>query len=215
MVALRWCLTLWLLIAFSLPAVGVAIEVDLSAEVRQRLNAAAQQVQTLRSDFIQEKYLSMFEERLTSTGQFYYQKPNQLRWELIEPVGSGFVINGDSGQRWHQRIEGSESFKLDQDPAMSLIAQQLFAWAKADLEWLEQNYHISIINEKPIQLKLIPLDAAAQFLSHLVITFNDSDRYVVAVEIHEKDGDSTRINFSNSVVNSEIASTIFTDRYLK
>ncbi len=215
MVAIKWCLTLLMCISISLPAAGLATEVALSAEVTQRLAAAAQQVQTLQSDFVQEKYLSMFEEKLISTGQFYYQKPDQLRWELIEPVGSGFVITGDTGQRWHQRIAGSESFKLDQDPAMSLIAEQLFAWAKADLNWLEQNYHIGVVNEKPIQLKLVPLESAAQFLSHLVITFNDSDRYVIAVEIHENDGDSTRINFNNTIVNGEISTTIFTDRCLK
>lgn len=215
MVAVKWCLALLLSVSISLPFAGMATETPLNAEVTQRLAAAAQQVQTLQSDFVQEKYLSMFEEQLISTGKFYYQKPDQLRWELIEPVGSGFAITGDTGQRWHERIEGSEAFKLDQDPAMSLIAQQLFAWAKADLNWLEQNYHISVVNEKPIQLKLIPVEAAGQFLSHLIITFNDSDRYVVAVEIHESDGDSTRINFNNSVVNTQIDNTIFTDRCLK
>lgn len=215
MVTLKWCLTLLVCISVTLPSAGLATEGALSPQVTQRLAAAAQQVQTLHSDFVQEKYLSMFEEKLTSTGVFYYQKPDQLRWELIEPVGSGFVITGDSGQRWHQRIEGSESFKLDQDPAMSLIAEQLFAWAKADLAWIEKNYTITVLSEQPIQLKLVPLEVAAQFLSHLVITFNDSDRYVIAVEIHETDGDSTRINFNNSVVNSEINSTVFTDRCLK
>ncbi|OQY25549.1 MAG: hypothetical protein B6I37_00725 [Desulfobacteraceae bacterium 4572_35.2] len=215
MVALKWCLTLLLWLSITLPAMGWTTEVALSAEVTQRLAVAAQQVETLHSDFVQEKYLSIFEEKLISTGQFYYQKPDQLRWELLEPVGSGFVITGDSGQRWHERIDGSESFKLDQDPAMALIAEQLFAWAKADLAWIKQNYTISVVSEQPIQLKLVPLEAAAQFLSHLMITFNDSDRYVVAVEIHESDGDSTRINFNNSVVNSEINDAIFSDRCLK
>ena len=216
MVALKRLMLVCLSVLFVLPSLLMANEgVPLSSEVTQRLNTAAQQVQTLHSDFVQEKYLSMFEETLNSTGKFYYQKPDRLRWELIEPVGSGFVIKGDEGQRWHQRIEGSESFKLDQDPAMSLIAEQLFAWAKADLDWIEKNYQLSMVGEQPIQLMLVPRESAAQFLSHLMITFDQLDRYVVAVEIHETDGDMTRINFNNSIVNSEISSTVFTDRCLK
>lgn len=216
MVALKQFMLLWLCVSLFLPSLLIANDVaTVSSSVAQRLNVAAQNVQTLHSAFVQEKYLSMFEETLNSTGKFYYQKPDQLRWELIEPVGSGFVIKGDEGQRWHQRIEGSESFKLDQDPAMALIAEQLFAWAKADLDWIEKNYHLSVMSEQPIQLKLVPRESAAQFLSHLLITFDQQDRYVVAVEIHETDADMTRINFNNSIVNSEIDDTVFTDRCLK
>lgn len=215
MVTLKRLCLLCLAISLLAPLPLMANDKPLSSEVSQRLNVAAQQVQTLQSDFVQEKFLSMFDETLNSTGKFYYQKPDQLRWELLEPVGSGFVIKGDKGQRWHERIEGSESFKLDQDPAMALIAEQLFAWAKADLKWIEKNYQLSVLSEQPIQLQLVPLENAAHFLSHLVITFDEKDRYVVAVEIHESDGDMTRINFNNSVVNSEIDNTVFTDRCLR
>ncbi|MEA3466089.1 MAG: outer membrane lipoprotein carrier protein LolA [Thermodesulfobacteriota bacterium] len=190
----------------------MAADDGLSDELVRRISSAAQHVETLSSDFTQEKYLSMFEEKLVSTGQFYYQRPDRLRWELLEPIGSGFVLNGDGGRRWHQRIPDSEPFKLDQDRAMALIAEQLFAWAKADLGWLQQNYQMTAVQQQPIQLRLIPRAADAGFLSYLLITFSASDRYVSAVEIHESDGDYTRINFSNTQVNSEIAERLFTER---
>lgn len=187
----------------------------LSQEVERQITSAANTVETLHSDFVQEKYLSMFEEKLTSTGQFYYQRPDLLRWELLTPIASGFVIKGDGGRRWHQSITGSEPFKLEHDKAMGLIAQQLFAWAKADLEWLHSNYTITMVPQvagQPIQLRLVPPAASAGFLSYLLITFAADASYVDTVEIHETDGDYTIINFNNTVVNSRIESKIFTYR---
>ncbi len=194
---------------------------SIAEPVFQRLAVAAQQVKTLRSDFIQEKYLTIFNEKLISSGQFYYQKPDKLRWEILQPVGSGFVLDGDAGRRWHQRIAGSEAFKLDQDPAMALIAEQLFAWAKADIGWLQQHYKISVEQQQPVRLKLLPPKSDSsdgenrQFLAYLLITFNASDSFVETVEIHEIDGDYTRINFNNSTVNTELNKSIFIGRLVK
>ncbi len=222
---LLWSL-LAVTVAVGLPGSAWAVVVDglvdgdqqyqaLSQEVEQQITRAAQEVETLHSDFVQEKYLSMFEEKLASTGQFYYQRPDLLRWELLTPIASGFVIKGDGGRRWHQNIAGSEVFKLDQDKAMALIAQQLFAWAKADLVWLHSHYAITMVPrsaQQPIQLRLIPPAASAGFLSYLMITFAADASYVDTVEIHENDGDYTIINFNNTVVNARIESSIFVDR---
>jgi len=195
------------------PQLLVAAEtVPLPAAIEQQITAAAHDVKTLHSEFAQEKYLSIFEEKLLSSGQFYYQRPDKLRWELLEPVVSGFVLNGDSGKRWHQSIAGSEPFKLKQDRAMSLIAEQLFAWAKADLDWLHKHYEIGVTQQQPIQLCLLPLAENNGFLDHLLITFSPDASYVASVEIHESDGDYTRINFKKTVVNGCIDSDIFADR---
>jgi len=193
----------------------------LSAEVEQKIARAAQEVTTLHSDFVQEKYLSMFAEKLLSTGEFFYQRPDLLRWELLTPIASGFVIKGAGGRRWHQSVAGSEAFKLNQDKAMALIAQQLFAWAKADLPWLRSHYTITMARrtvdpamaeEQPIQLRLVPPAETGGFLSYLLITFAADASYVSTVEIHETDGDYTIINFNNTAVNDRIPDGIFTDR---
>ncbi|MCD6525910.1 MAG: outer membrane lipoprotein carrier protein LolA [Desulfuromonas sp.] len=182
-------------------------------QLAERIRSAAAQVNTLSSRFEQQKYLSMFAETLQSSGQFYYQRPDLLRWELLEPVVSGFVLQGDHGQRWHGRIKGSESFKLDQDPAMSLIAKQLFAWARADLDWLQQHYHIDMVSDQPIRLRLIPpAGQGGGFLDHLLIEFAESASYVAQVEIHEQDGDYTRIIFNQTQMNIPISDGLFVRR---
>lgn len=193
------------------PALSWAQQGGLSPQLAAQIRTAAAEVNTLASQFKQEKFLSMFAETLESSGQFYYQRPDQLRWELLEPVASGFVLQGPRGQRWHERVPGCESFELKQDPAMSLIAEQLFAWARADLDWLQAHYRIELVAEQPIALRLTPQQGTA-FLDHLMIRFAPSASYVDQVEIHEQDGDYTRIRFNHTRMNQALDARLFAGR---
>lgn len=183
---------------------------DRSAAVFSSLERTAGAVRTLSSDFVQEKHLSMFKTVMTSKGRFYFSKPDLLRWELTAPVASGFVLRGDKGRRWHERTGRTENFQISQEPVMKLVSEQLFAWAKADFQWLKKEYRISVLGESPVALRLEPRSAAtAGFLRHLLINFSADGRYVRSVELHEKDGDFTRIRFVNTAVNKPLAADLF------
>ena len=183
---------------------------DHSAAIFSSLERTAGAVRTLSSDFVQEKHLSMFKTVMTSKGRFYFSKPDLLRWELTAPVASGFVLKGDKGRRWHERTGRTESFQISQEPVMKLVSEQLFAWAKADFQWLKKEYRISVLDESPVALRLEPRSAAtAGFLHHLLINFSADGRYVRSVELHENDGDFTRIRFVNTAVNKQLKADLF------
>lgn len=195
------------------PATGVGSEsktVAVSPEIYSRLEKTAAGVKTLASDFVQEKHLKMFKTVVTSKGHFYYAKPDQLRWEITEPVASGFVLKGTKGRRWNERSGQSETFDITREPVMKLVSDQLFAWARADFAWLRKEYRISLLDDTPVSLRLEPLTAATGgFLHHLLITFSPDGRYVRTVEVHEKDGDFTRIRFINTGVNKPLKADLF------
>lgn len=181
-----------------------------SPELFASLEKTATGVRTLSADFVQEKHLSMFKTVLTSKGRFNFSKPDLLRWELTAPVASGFVLKGDKGKRWHERTGRTETFQISQEPIMKLVSEQLFAWARADFSWLKKEYRITVLDESPVTLRLEPRSAAtASFLRHLLISFSADRRYVRSVELHEKDGDFTRIKFSNTAVNKPLPADIF------
>lgn len=93
---------------------------------------------------------------------------------------------------------------------MKLVSEQLFAWARSDFAWLKKEYRITLLQESPVLLRLEPRSAAtASFLHHLQIGFSPDGRYVRSVELHEKDGDFTRIKFVNTSVNKQLPADIF------
>jgi outer membrane lipoprotein-sorting protein len=203
---------LLILLALLLLAAGpvAADETTASSALFSSLERTAGGVKTLSSDFVQEKHLTMFKNVVSSKGHFYFSKPDLLRWELTAPVASGFVLKGDKGRRWHERTGRNESFQISQEPVMKLVSEQLFAWARADFAWLNKEYRISVLSESPVALRLEPRSAVtAGFLHHLLITFSADGRYVRTVELHEKDGDFTRIRFVNTAVNKPIAADLF------
>ena len=202
-------LTAFLLLA-ARPVTAETPPPDSSAAIFASLERTAGAAKTLASDFVQEKHLSMFKSVLISKGRFYFSKPDLLRWELTSPVASGFVLKGDKGRRWHERTGRTENFQISQEPVMKLVSEQLFAWAKADFQWLNKEYRITVLAESPVALRLEPRSAAtAGFLHHLLINFSADGRYVRSVELHEKDGDYTRIRFVNAVVNKPLKADLF------
>jgi outer membrane lipoprotein-sorting protein len=175
-----------------------------------RLEQVAATVNTLSGDFVQEKHLAVFREVMTSKGRFYLQKPDRLRWELLTPVRSGFVIRGSKGRRWNDLTGRTEAFSADKDPILKIVADQLFSWASADFGRLEKQYRISVLEDRPVLLRLEPRgEAMGSYLEYLVIQFAADDRHVKSVEVHEKGGDFTGIRFVNTQVNGPLAADLF------
>jgi len=188
-------------------AARAAVERD--NELLDRLQQLSGRIDTLASDFTQEKYLAIFQDTMVSYGRFYFKKPDALRWELTRPVATGFVITGDRGRRWHERTGGSESFDINREPVMKIVAQQLLAWTRADFDGLRKEYRITVLSEEPVQLRLDPLFDTAGFLDHLLIAFVQDGSHVRSVEVHEKDGDYTRLRFENTMINQPLAKDLF------
>lgn len=202
-----YLLTYLLLLLFVSP--GLAETTDI-APVLAELKLAAAETETLSSDFVQEKHLSIFAEKLLSQGHFIYQKPDRLRWELLTPVASGFVLQGKQGQRWNGLSREQERFSVETDPIMGMIAQQLLAWARVDLDWLQNRYRMELLSAEPVSLRLYPLDQGeAGFIDYLQILFANDKRHVAEVLMVEQEGDSTLLRFSGVAINTELPSDAF------
>jgi outer membrane lipoprotein-sorting protein len=172
--------------------------------------AGASAVQTLSSDFSQEKHLSMLKEPLISIGKFAYEKPDRLYWEIVKPSPMGFVVQGDKAKRWSGDPRVTETLEIDQDPMIRAIVEQVFAWTRADFTRLEKRYRITVREESPYLLTLIPLSfQEKKFLVYITIAFSEDWTHVRSVELHEKDGDFTRIRFLNTLLNSSLPQDLF------
>ncbi len=201
---------LFLLAGLFLAATPLAADDSELDIILAQLKAAAAQVQTLQSSFVQEKNLEMFDHRLISTGAMIYAEPDQLRWELLSPVASGFALRGEQGVRWSAVSGQVQRFSIGSDPLMGVVAQQLLAWARVDLEWLEQGYGMEVIDNEPIVLRLTPLDTAeAELVNYIQVTFAPLQGHVSDVLVMEQSGDSTRLRFEDVRINDRVAAGAF------
>jgi outer membrane lipoprotein-sorting protein len=174
------------------------------------MQTIATETKTLSSGFVQEKNLAIFSEKLISHGIFSYQAPDRLRWELLTPVASGFVLRGGEGESWNSLSEERNSFSVENDPIMGVIAQQLLAWARVDLDWLQNRYQMELASSQPIVLRLTPRDEGeAGFIDYLQVRFSADRRYIAEVLMAEQGGDSTLLRFTNVHLNRELPREAF------
>ena len=58
--------------------------------------AVAKKTETIKSDFVQDKNLSMLSDKITSKGKFWFKKENLLRMEYDKPFEYLMVLNKDN-----------------------------------------------------------------------------------------------------------------------
>lgn len=170
----------------------------------------AHTVNTIASDFEQERRMGLLDSVDSSRGRFYFKRDDRMRWEFTEPKASGFSVNGDRGKRWETGTTREERFSLRQAPFIKVFTDQVFAWARADFEGLQRAYRVEVVGEHPADLKLVPLFAQMkEHVNYLRIVFSEDSRHVALIEITESDGDFTRIRFFNTQTNPALPDDLF------
>jgi len=207
----------YLVLILFLPHFVFAVELQSDAElfhenspVFAKIVSAASVVKRIASNFSQKRHLSMLKDPLVSKGHFYYEKPDKLRWEVSDPVISGFAVNGKNGKRWKNGTSQVQTFKISRVPFVKLFAEQVFAWTNADFKKLQEGYEILVLGENPLTLKLVPISAKGkEYIDDIRIQFADDARYVNKIKICEKGEDFTEISFYETVVNGPIPKNMF------
>jgi outer membrane lipoprotein-sorting protein len=175
-----------------------------------RIKQASKKIETLQGDFVQKKKVKILKKMPDSYGRIIYQGPDRLLWEITEPVKMGFVIIGDKGRKWNRDKERIKNFDVSKDPVISVISNQVFAWAKGDYDRLKTGYEIKILNEQPVELKLIPKSPVEKrYIDSIIMAFSDNEEHVNRIEILEKKGGLTQIYFSNIIINKELQEGLF------
>ncbi|MEI7663996.1 MAG: outer membrane lipoprotein carrier protein LolA, partial [Bacteroidota bacterium] len=64
-------------------------------QIKAGVSEAALKTQTITSDFVQEKNMSMIREKIVTKGKFYFKKERMLRWEYLQPFSYIIVIRND------------------------------------------------------------------------------------------------------------------------
>lgn len=177
-------------------------------EVLARLARGAAGIETAQGRVRQEKRLEMFRDTVVSRGRFAYRRPDRLRWELTDPVVTGFAISGGSGRRWHGLTGKTEAFTLESDPMMRIVAGQILASVRADFSPLQKEYRISVASESPVTLVLEPL-VPNPFVERVTVTFSKGAEHVESVAVREKGGDQTTFSFTDVEVNRPLPDGTF------
>jgi outer membrane lipoprotein-sorting protein len=175
-------------------------------EVLHRLEDKTSEICTLKTEFVQEKELAVFKEKIILKGMIFLQKPKLFAWHIIEPLSYSMVIKGDILSQWDENTKKIQTISLSKNPAFQVAISQMKDWFSGKYTSMTENYNIIILKRKPVSLKFIPKKntTAGNVIDSVTVIFRDDERYIHQIYIKEKSGNSTLLTFVNTQLNTPL-----------
>jgi len=172
---------------------------------KQKVDRMSKETNSIESDFIQVKNLSVLSEKITSKGAFCFLKQNNLRWEYSEPYKYVIVINKekilikDENSRVKKYdMNSNKVFKEINDIMISCVNGDILKSGKFSIRYFE--------NDKGYKLELLPLaKSMKESLKKINMYFDKNVTSVVKLEMMENGDDTTTIDFMNKKINAPVA----------
>lgn len=169
----------------------------------QKMKTQSSLINTIQSDFVQEKYLSVMSEKIITKGHFLFKKTNLLRWEYTDPYKYVIAINKD---KMYIKDNGKvNKYDINSNKMFKSINEMMVSTVQGDL-LDNKNYKATYYeNEKMYLLELKPLQKGAKdFLRVIQLYVDKTDYAVVKVKMIEPSDDYTLIDFQNRKTNIAI-----------
>lgn len=208
-------LSLWLAILLTLnipsPAPAQdALEPKLVEEKLQEISARLSAVNNLKAVFVQERHLAILIEPLISKGRCFFNRPQQLRWEIVQPYHSLLIYNNKRMAKFDVRDGQLRKLQPGGEDMMREILGQIIAWMQGDFESAAAVYHLQMYREKTLHLVLRPRSKElAENIQAIELIFSEAQDYIQTVKIIESQMDFIRIDFRQVEHNTEIPERIF------
>lgn len=190
-------------------APGLAVTERLERLVaRIKIEQAA--MTSLEAEFVQRKESTLLLKPEESTGKFWYQAPDRVRWEFSAPNQTVVLIKAEEMLTWFQDLKKAERVSVGKQADRILQ----FLSAGNSLETLQKYFTLSVAFPKdpnqPYRLELEPRFARIKKkLKSLTIELDRRAYYPSLLRYVEADGDKTEMRFQAVKVNQTIAAERF------
>ncbi|NDV60700.1 outer membrane lipoprotein carrier protein LolA [Bacteroides sp. 519] len=178
-------------------------------EFNKRLAQEAQELKSIESDFTQYKYLDVFDETITSKGQFFYKKENKICMSYSKPLDYLIVINNT---QLKIVSDGKKSImNLNTNKMMNQMQDMLTACMVGDLSRLSSDYQLSYFEDNnTFTVKIKPVNKNIQaYIVGIEIQLNKKDMSVNKLRLSETETNYTEYVFQNKKFNTLTDDKIF------
>jgi outer membrane lipoprotein-sorting protein len=200
-----------LIFFFSLTAIAQnpSMPVKNVSELKERLASMSAEVNTIESQFTQERNLSVLSNKIISQGQFWFKKNNNIRWEYTHPYRYLIIISNN--KIFIKEDQSQKQYDIQSSKMFQEMNKFISGCIQGDILKNDQEYKIGYFEDaKNYFVTLMPKsEATRKMLNEVQIWFNKADLTVSAINMVEAGGDYTKITFSNKKLNTDISAEKF------
>lgn len=178
-------------------------------KVLVELRKTSQATTSIQASFTEEKYLAVLKEPEKSSGLFYYQQKDKMRWEQRTPSKYIILINGDK-----LRIqEGGKEKNVGQAGRMAAqIKELMIGLVNGDFQQ-NKGFSLAVLEDGDYyQIVLTPVNRRLKNIySKIAMNFARSSMRLKELSFFEKGGDKSLMKFQQEKFNQPIAENLFKD----
>lgn len=184
-------------------AVRTAAAAEPIPEILGQMEKAMADVKTVKTRFVQEKKMALFNHPLITRGRIWVEPPAHLLWRIDSPMRYALAIDGQRARQWDEETGKTMSMSLDGNPVFSAVTEQLNAWFGGRYGMLAQDYDIAQQSISPAAFVFVPKPAApsAKMLKAVTVVFREDARYIASIQIDDCGGDVTTLRFEDTELN--------------
>lgn len=183
---------------------------DISA-LLHRLEKKVTGFETLKTDFVQERNLAIFQNKIVLKGTIYLQRPHRVVWHVDEPVKYSVLITDEFVRQWDEDTNQVQEMSLSKNPVFRTVLDQLTAWFSGRYVSLLKDYDVQVQQQSPFVLRFVPKETniTKKIIKHITVEFRKDEKYLKQIKFQEISGDSTTIIFKNTMLNAPIDESVF------
>lgn len=182
--------------------------VENHTQFKTTFSAESKKIQSIKSNFMQEKNLSVLSEKILSEGKFSFKRPNRVRIEYQKPFQYLLIMNGDQILiREHEKENkmNVKSNKLFQQ--VNRIVVDCVQGTILD----NKDFTVRVFqNDAAWLLEMTPVGKALKEFFQTVVVYADKNDYSIStIDMREPSGDNTLIRFTQKELNATLSDELF------
>lgn len=176
-------------------------------EFRSQVEKTAKSINTLKTDFVQQKHMSFLSQPIETSGEMVFQTPDKLLWKYTKPYVYSIIF---SDNKVHINNDGAKStIDVGNNKTFEKINQLIVGSVSGNL-FDDESFTISVYKNKLYNTAvLVPKTSIKQYISQMELHFSKTDNMVLEVKLTEPTGDFTHIQFKNKETNINLDPNTF------
>ena len=178
------------------------------AKFKAAFAVAAQKTSSIKSDFTQDKNLSMLSEKITSKGNFWFKKDSRVRMEYNHPFQYLMILNKDKvyikdGQK-ESKVSTKSNKMFQQINKIMIDCMQGTTLDNTDFKTrVFENKTNALVELTPVTKGM------KEMFKSINVIVDKKDFSVTSIQMLELSGDNTIMRFTNKELNAAIPDTLF------
>jgi len=178
------------------------------AKFKTAFAAATQKTTSIKSDFTQEKNLSLLSEKIVSKGNFWFKKDSRVRMEYTTPFKYLMILNKDKvyvkdGAK-ETKVSTKSNKMFQQINKIMIDCMQGTMLDNTDFKTrVFENKSAALIELTPVTKGM------KELFKSINVVVDKKDYAVLSIEMLEISGDNTIMRFTNKELNASIPDNLF------